>query len=213
MTCRIFQLLLLAGAWAGLVVAASAQTRNNELGLLIGAEFIRENSVLESPSIPLRYGKSEAFQINYARRLRQNEKVGLWLEIPALAGPSHSINRANPQLPTSLATFYATPSFRVSFSPASTFTPWLSIGGGYALFETSVKLANGTSNPDQLTNTAALQFGGGVDIKTPVHFLLPIGLRAEVRDFYALDVPAFSVATGDQTQHNLTVSGGLILRF
>lgn len=206
-------MLLLAAVWAGLGVSAAAQTKNNEVGLLIGSEFIPENSLSGSPTVPLRYGNSETYQINYARRLVQKGKTGLWLEIPALAGPSHSINRSDPTLPKNLATFYLTPSLRVSLSPVSRLTPWLSFGGGYALFETSAKLANGTSNLNQLTSTGALQFGGGADFDTPVRMLFPIGLRVEVRDFYALGVPAFSVATGDQTQHNVTVSGGLILRF
>jgi hypothetical protein len=214
MNYRKFQLLLLVAImFSGLVVSTAAQAQNNEIGLLIGAEFIPESSVPGTPAVSVRYGNSEAFQINYAHRLVQKDKIGLWLEVPALAGPSHSINGGNPDLPTSLATFYATPSFRIKFSPASTFAPWLSFGGGYTLFETSAKLASGTRNSNQLTSTAALQFGGGVDIKTPIHIFLPIALRAEVRDFYSLGAPTFSIATDDQNQHNVAVSGGLVLRF
>lgn len=213
MTFRMLQRMLRTAVWTGLVVSASAQTENNELGLLIGAEVIPGTSISGTPSIPLRYGRSETFQLNYARRLRQYDKAALWLEFPALAGPSHSIQQSDPSLPTSLATFYVTPSFRVALPPGSRFTPWLSFGGGYSLFETSAKLANGTSNLFQLTSVAALQFGGGIDVKTPVRVLFPVALRVEVRDFYTLSGPALRSATAGPAQHNVAVSGGLILRF
>ena len=210
---NLLQALLLVSVGFILAASASAQSQNNEVGLLLGAEFIPANSTASSLSAPLSYGDSVTFQLNYARRLKQNNRAALWLEFPALAGPSHSITNGSGSLPISLATFFATPSFRVAFSPASRFTPWVSFGGGYALFETSESFANGSPNPNRLTNTAALQFGGGLDVKTPIHILLPIGFRAEVRDFYALDVPAFAIAVNDQHQHNINLSGGLILRF
>ena len=43
--------------------------------------------------------------------------------------------------------------------------------------------------------------------------LKPIGLRAEVRDFYSLETPNFTSAIVAERQHNVVVSGGLILRF
>ncbi len=209
----MLQRVLLTAVWAGLLVPASAQTRDNELGLLIGSEFIPGNSISGTSSIPLRYGSSETFQLNYARKLRHYDKVALWLEFPALVGPSHPIKHNDPSLPTSLATFYVTPSFRVGLSSGSTFTPWLSFGGGYALFETSAKLSNGTPNLTQLTSAGTLQFGGGIDAKTPIHLFFPIGLRAEVRDFYPLSGPALQSVTVGHAQHHIAVSGGLILRF
>src|SRR6266852_2080514 len=41
-----------------------------------------------------------------------------------------------------------------------------------------------THNTTRGTSGGAVQFGGGVDVRTPIKVLFPIGLRAEVRDLY-----------------------------
>jgi len=186
--------------------------KNNQLGFLLGVEFIADLCTVATPSVPVEISNSEVFQLNFAHRLMGTD-TQLWLEVPAAAGPSHSIRSDDPNTTNSLATFYATPSFRVNFTAQRTFSPWLSFGGGYALFEGGEGLQNGLKNPDRFTNTGALQFGGGVDIRTPLKVLMPIGLRAEVRDFYSLDIPRFITPVRDDRQHNLIVSGGFILKF
>lgn len=191
---------------------AQAKAENNQLGLLLGAEFIADSSTIATPPVPVSIGNSEVFQLNFAHRLA-GTNTQLWLEIPAAAGPSHSVHSDDPNTPSSVATFYATPSFRMNFAAQRTFCPWLSFGGGYALFEGSQSLRNGLSNPERFTNTGALQFGGGVDIRTRLKVLTPIGLRAEVRDFYSLDTPRFTTAVRDDRQHNVIVSAGFLLRF
>jgi hypothetical protein len=145
--------------------------------------------------------------------LATRQNIALWLEFPALAGPSHSIRSTNLATPVSVATFYLTPAFRVNFARRSTFSPWLSLGGGYTLFETSEQLRDGAKNTNRLVNTAALQFGGGVDVNTRLRLFAPIALRGELRDFYSLDTPNFSIAVRDQRQHNVVVAGGLVLRW
>jgi hypothetical protein len=108
---------------------------------------------------------------------------------------------------------YATPGFRFSIAPEKSLSPWLSFGGGYAFYESSEKLASGVSNPNRFRSTGAFQFGGGVDFQTPLHFLFPIGIRAEVRDFYALDTPNFTTPVRESHQHNVVASGGLVVRW
>ena len=193
---------------------ASAQTKpeNNQLGLLLGAEFIGDHSTATSPSVVVNFGRSEALQLNFAHRIR-GENTQLWLESPSVAGPSHNVKSTNTTTPVSLATFYTTPSFRVNFNAQRRFSPWASFGGGYALYEGSELLRNGSNNLSRFVNTAALQFGGGVDVRTKIKVLKPIGLRAEVRDFYSFDTPRFNNAISEDRQHNIVVSGGFILRF
>jgi hypothetical protein len=193
-------------------VSAQHKEENNQLGFMLGAEFIPDQSTATAPSVPVELGNSEVFQLNFAHRLAGTHSQ-LWLEFPAAAGPSHSVHSNNLVTPVSLATFYVTPSLRVNFAAQRKFSPWLSFGGGYALFEGSERLRNGQDNPDRFTNTGALQFGGGVDIRTPLKVLKPIGLRAELRDFYSLDTPRFITAIREDRQHNVIVSGGFILRF
>jgi hypothetical protein len=57
------------------------------------------------------------------------------------------------------------------------------------------------------------QFGGGVDVRTRLKLLFPIGLRGEVRDFYTLGTPSFGVPVQRSEQHNVVVSGGLVVHF
>jgi hypothetical protein len=194
------------------LVLAQDKVENNQLGLMIGAEFIPDHSTATVPSLPVEIGNSEVFQLNFAHRLA-GTNTQIWFEVPAAAGPSHSVRSDNPNTPNSLATFYATPSFRVNFAAQHRFSPWLSFGGGYALFEGSERLRNGLDNVDRFTSTGALQFGGGVDIRTPINILVPIGLRGEVRDFYSFDTLDFTTPIRSDHQHNVIVSGGFILRF
>jgi hypothetical protein len=65
-------------------------------------------------------------------------------------------------------------------------------------------------------NKGALQFGGGVDIKTGIPLL---GFRAEVRDFVT-DQPDFGIVSiqtvGSPSlgrRHNVLAGGGIVLRF
>src|SRR5262249_7973504 len=104
-----------------------------------------------------------------------------------------------------------TPSLRAGFGPSRTISPWISAGGGYALFDESAKRIDGTPNLHG-TGGRAAQFGAGVDIRTPIKVLLPLGLRLEVRDLYS-SKPQYNVNTGGGLQHNLVFSGGMVLHF
>jgi len=185
---------------------------SNELGLLLGVEIIPDHSTA-GPSAPITFSKSSSLQATYARRAVSGAHAALLFEVPFVASPSHSINSSARSTPVSLATLYVTPGLRLAVSPDKLLSPWLSFGGGYGLFESSEKLATGLPNPDRFRNTGTLQFGGGLDVKTPLHFLLPIGFRAELRDFYTLDTPDFITVVREAHQHNVIASGGLVLRW
>jgi hypothetical protein len=62
-------------------------------------------------------------------------------------------------------------------------------------------------------NVARGQLGGGIDVRTRVRLLFPISLRYEFRDFYILGNPSFGVPVLRSDQHNLVVSGGLVVHF
>lgn len=204
---------------------AQAVDKNNQLGFNVGYEFIPSNSLTPAaagagnPNI--NYTGSLALQLNYGRRIHDFRRAELWLDVPALVGPNHKISNGNPFLPTSNATFYVTPSARLAFPTRRAITPWVSLGGGYGLFETSDFFFGGRNNPTIHTNAGVLQFGAGADIKTPLRIpkLLglpggfPIGLRGEFRDFYALSQPTYPIAVTGGSQHNLTVGAGLTVRF
>ena len=190
-----------------------AQSRNL-LAFNVGGEFIPSNLTAPPAAVgEVDYSSSLSLELTYSRELHHFGSHSIWLDVPALVGPSHRISSANPALPTSNATFYVTPSARFDFASHRGFTPWVSAGGGYGLFETSDFLNGGTNNPTIHTHTGVLQFGGGVDVKTPIRIWKPIGLRGEFRDFFALSQPTYFAPVTGHTQHNLTVSGGLTARF
>jgi hypothetical protein len=83
-----------------------------------------------------------------------------------------------------------TPSLRSQFMSDAPASPRLSGGFGYGLYEGSSVLQNGVVNTEIHRNVATAQFGGGIDVRTPLKLLFPIGLRGEVRDFYTLRRPA-----------------------
>jgi hypothetical protein len=60
---------------------------------------------------------------------------------------------------------------------------------------------------------ATAQFGGGIDVLTRLKLLFPIGFRGEFRDFYTLGNPGFGVPVQRSEQHNLVVSGGLVVHY
>ena len=203
-----FTMLLAAAVPA--VAQNGDNDRKNEFGFTLGGEVIPSNSTL---SAPVNFGSSIAFQLHYARRIVGGSHAALYFEVPASAAPSHSVGAVAGVTPVSLATFYVTPLFRVSFRPQARLSPWLSFGGGYGLYEGSEKLSDGAVNLDRFTNTVALQWGAGVDYKTRLKILFPISLRGEVRDFYTLDTLNFNNAVGNTSQHNVVIGGGFFWRF
>jgi hypothetical protein len=108
---------------------------------------------------------------------------------------------------------YVVPSLRVQALANRRFSPWLSGGFGFGWLETSAILNNGAPNPqiDRYTGTA--QFGGGVDIRTPIQLLFPISLRLELRDYYAVNAANYGPSLRQQGQHDLVPAGGLVIHF
>ena len=98
----------------------------------------------------------------------------------------------------------------MSHAPAS---PWPFGGFGYRLYEGISVLQNGSANAEIHRSVATAQFGGGIDVRTRLKLLFPIGFRGEVRDFYTLNTPSFGVPVQRTQQHNVVVSGGLVVHF
>lgn len=188
----------------------------NELAFTLGAGFASDNQVAPGapgPAAPIDVGNSVVFGASYARRLGRSEGLAVYLEFVLAAAPSHRTSSANLGTVDNVASLFLTPALQVKFRPDSTISPWVSGGFGYGLYEGSDALRDGTVNPDRREHTGAVQFGGGVDIKTPVSIIAPISLRLEVRDFYSLDTVNFGRPVRDDRQHNVVLAGGFLLRF
>jgi opacity protein-like surface antigen len=179
----------------------------NEVGLLLGG------SIVPTSTINLSIDSGLVYQATYARKFGGGRGLGFGFEVPFIAIPSQDVESNSPTTPRNYASIFITPGFRVTFAPNSAVSPWASIGGGYARFAESSTLVTGMPNPFKTgTNKGALQYGGGVDFKTHLKILLPLVLRAEVRDFYT-GQPRLNIERPGSGQHNVIISGGIVLRF
>jgi hypothetical protein len=203
---------IIACALLVISIAHAQDNRKNEIGLLLGATVTPALTVAGPGSNRLEIGSGITFQLTYARQLARTRSVAWYFEVPALAIPLQDITASNGVVPKNYDSFFLTPGLRVNLAQSARVSPWLSAGGGYALFDESANRIDGTHNTTRGTSGGAVQFGGGVDIRTPIKVPFPIGLRAEVRDLYT-SKPNYNLDTGAGFQHNVVLSGGLVLHF
>jgi len=192
-----------------LAAVAQSETKN-DLGLLLGGGFIPQRFTARGEAI--NFGASIAFSADYARHVT-GESTSLSVEFPFVGEPSNSVRSTNPQSIVSLATIFVVPSLRVKFGSNGGISPWVSGGFGYGISEGSEFFVQGQRNPSRYQSTGAAQFGAGVDVRTPIKVLFPISLRGEVRDYYSVSNPTFGTPVQGSGQHNVVVSGGMVLSF
>jgi hypothetical protein len=196
-----------------LPTAYAQENHKNEVGLLLGATVNPELNLAGPSGAAIKTGAGITFQATYARELAKRGPAAIYFELPFVAIPLQDVRSADGTVPANYASLFVTPGLRVKFKPDAVLSPWLSAGGGYALFDVSARRIDGTPNPATLsTNRGAIQFGGGVDIRTPIKVLFPVGIRVEARDFYS-GKPNYTVGTGGGFQHNVVFSGGLAVHF
>lgn len=189
-----------------LLSSGFAQSKN-EIGLLLGG------SIVPTSTTNLNIHSGLAYQATYAHWFKANGGIRLGFEVPFVALPSQDVKSSSPIAPRNYASLFVTPGIRLSFLSDSAISPWASIGGGYARFDESTTLVTGEPNTFKTgSNKGALQYGGGLDFKTPFKIPFPLALRGEIRDFYT-GQPRLNIARSESGQHNVIVSGGIVLRF
>ncbi|MGH9670564.1 MAG: hypothetical protein ACRD3A_10695 [Terriglobales bacterium] len=187
------------------------ESKKNELGLLLGGVVTGQKTTMGGARVDV--GTGLTFQATYARRLAEWKRAALYFEVPFVATPSTEVRSTDATLAHNYDTLYVTPGLRVKLAPRKAVSPWFAVGGGYGLLEASKGLINGTPNPsERFVSTGTLQFGGGVDFDSKLKILVPIGFRAEVRDFYTA-APRLNTTLNESRQHNVLFSGGLVLKF
>src|SRR5258708_13136274 len=170
---RLIQRVLMLMLW--MCCLSFAQEGKNELGLLLGAEFIPRATTTSNHR--LSFGRSVEYSVDYARRLSSGN-TALLLEFPFAAGPSHRVESAQLNAITSLATLFVMPSLRAQFVSHAPASPWLSAGLGYGLYEGSSVLRNGFANTEIHRNLATPQFRGGNCVPPPLQPPLPLDSTA-----------------------------------
>lgn len=206
--------LFVAAAAALLALGATAVRgqEKNEIGLVIGATVTPARQLTSGTAARASFDSSLALGAEYDRHLLGGSKLGVYGGVDFLASPL-DVKLSNPPADVigQYAYVFLTPHVRVKFRPQGAFSPWLSFGGGYARFLEKEPVASAGFVPG--TNTGTFVFGGGVDTHTMVHvFRIPIGFRAEVRDFYS-GSPNYNQSVQGSLQNNVVFTGGLLLKF
>ena len=147
-------------------------------------------------------------EANFGYRFLHAKAAALYGEIEFVALPNRSVTSATAIVPKNYASLYIAPGLRLKFAPAARISPWVAIGGGYALYQQSAQLSNDQNTTNKFLNRGVFDFGGALDY-TLFRFL---GLRAEVRDLVSGN-PNLNFSLSSSTQHNLISSGGIIVRF
>jgi len=145
---------------------------------------------------------------NYGHRFLDAGAAAFYGEIEFVALPNRGLTAATATVPQNYASLYVAPGLRLKVLPSARLSPWVAVGGGYALYEQSAKLSNGQNTTNKFLSRGVFDFGGGLDYKL-FRFL---GLRGEVRDFLSGN-PNLNVALSSSTQHNVMASGGIGVRF
>jgi hypothetical protein len=195
--------------------------QNNELSLSVGGVFATgQNTTTVLPTLcpatncnvfttSIDNHPGVAFMGNFARRITAIGPAALYVEAPVVVGPDRNSEvtfRGGTLLGNvvtlSSSSLFFTPAAKVKFLDSSRFSPFATLGGGLAHvgFNTSTR------------NTGALQFGGGVDFKSPIAHM---GFRAEVRDFFSGSSvqPSNFTQVSPAHQHVLFAGGGVFVKF
>lgn len=159
-----------------------------------------------------------AFEISYARKMLSAGPAALFLELPMVEAPGHNVTTlfTSPltlPFPASSSLFFLTPSAKLRFFSSAPISPWASFGGGLAHLGLSHVALGATGT----RNNVALQFGGGLDFRTPLPHLRA---RVEARDFWSggvLQPDSFFAGGGSSTlthnQHHVLFGAGAVLAF
>jgi hypothetical protein len=182
---------------------ARADETRFDVGLLLGSTRTPDEGQV------LTFDRGTTYQATFAWDVWRGAVLKLAIEMPFIASPAFTVLTPNPALPLEYASLYLTPAVRAVFwhhRPVSVFG---SLGGGYARYsESKVRQDKGPNPTQRDTNTGALEFGGGVDVRG----FRWLGFRGEVRDIYT-GPRQFSIPTPAPHVHNVIMSGGLVIRF
>jgi hypothetical protein len=156
----------------------------------------------------LQFDRGKTYQATFAWRVWERDAVALAVEVPFITSPAFNVVRAD--RPTyAYASLYLTPGVRVAAFPRRTVSVFGAVGGGYALYTEGQTRIDGAPNPQPRdTNTDAIQFGGGVDVRA----LQWLAFRGEVRDINT-GARQFSIPTPHERVHNVIVSVGFLVGF
>jgi hypothetical protein len=209
-------ILLLGICTAG--TYASAQDEKNELTGVIGRIFISDQGI-HGPNAPsinpfVRSGRGLTFEADYARLLHVAPVFSVSAEVPAVFNLDEDLGSGGDVVPSDYRQIFVTPAVRLNLFPLTAFSPWVSLGGGFAHFTESKALNYYGTNPGGSSTSGVLEGGLGLDLNPWKRGeFRRLGFRGQVRDFWS-GTPDLPLAdTGKTRQHNYFAGGGVIWRF
>jgi hypothetical protein len=189
------------------ILAANAVAQsNNEVAGIIGRAFISDQSVSGSPS-QIHFGHGLTFEANYSHRLIDLAIASVSVEVPFVVTPTEKPQFKVNVVPKSFQSYFVTPAVRVNLFPTTAFSPWVSIGGGFAHYSPSSDLEFGNPNPSKSNTTGVFEIGGGLDVRV----YGPVKIRGEFRDFRSGE-PPINLNTSKRYS-NIFAGGGVVLSF
>jgi hypothetical protein len=203
------------------VLSLTSLAQKADFGVTVGGTFISSATGACLPGIPscgianasVQSGHRIYVEVTPAARLVKFKAAALYLELPFAAIPSQSLHLSTDPSRVSaghLSSLFVTPAFKLKLLPSGPVNPFVCLGGGWAVY---VLDSGNNTRP-------ALQFGGGVDLRTGTRHLR---FRAEIRDFVTAH-PNFGNADGLPTgfntfdrsglhRNNVLLGGGVVLNF
>ena len=131
-----------------------------DVGLLLGSTRATDEGTV------LRFDRALTYQATLAWRIWRTDHAAVAIEVPFLASPAFSVATLGNSLPKEYASLYLTPGLRVTWPVRGAVSAFAAGGAGYARYSESRLRRDGGPNPNQEdTNTGALQFGGGLDVR------------------------------------------------
>ena len=192
--------------------SASAQEENNEVTGMIGRIFISDQGLLNEtpPGNYVHFGNGLSFEASYARRFLVTPIFAISGEVPAVFNLDEKLLSGYDIVPQSIKQIFVTPAARLNLLPETAFSPWISLGGGFAYNGSESKtLYFGGTNPGSSSTSGVLQGGFGLDVRVWHRF----SIRGEVRDFWS-GTPSLPLAdTGKSRENNYFVGGGVVWHF
>ena len=189
-------------------LSTTAFAQKNELAGLVGGTY---NYSRGSSTGQLFFTKPIGFEVSYARQIATFAKlISVKIEVPFVTSGKVDLKLNSSGDPAKYyRSYFITPGIRATFLPGFFASPWVSAGYGYARFDSSNVLLDGTTNNQQTSrNGSTKQYGGGVDVK-----ILPnLALRGEIRDFRS-GVPPLGIPQNESKVHNLFYMGGVVFHF
>lgn len=190
---RMLLVVLIVAAFA-----SSAAAQGVEIAITGGGHFPL------NPTVDVNAGA--AVQGNVAGRIFGVPLANLYVEVPVIAtfGLNAGVDCARSSgAVCEYSSWFVTPGLRLKLAPEFPVSPYFVVGGGFGRFKT--QLADGGTDTE---TTGVFNVGGGTDFKVAPF----LSLRGEVRDLYA-GRPRLGLEEILGRQHNLLVTGGIVVRF